>query len=116
VNVLLPALLLFLFGNLAAGLWRVHRGPTAADRMLSALLIGSTSVAVVLLLAEWQQLAALRVAALLVVMLAAVLSIAFAAIAQGARTSAPAGTPRDAPQGAQARPPTSPLADPAAER
>jgi multicomponent Na+:H+ antiporter subunit F len=51
--------------------------------MLSALLIGSTSVAAVLLLAEWQQLPALRVASLLFVMLAAVISIAYAAIAQG---------------------------------
>jgi multicomponent Na+:H+ antiporter subunit F len=83
MNVLLPALLLFLFANLAAGLWRVHRGPTAADRMQSALLLGSTSVAAVLAMAEWQQLAWLRVAALLVVMLAAVISIAYAAVAQG---------------------------------
>jgi multicomponent Na+:H+ antiporter subunit F len=82
VNVLLPALLLFLFANLAAGLWRVHRGPTAADRMQSALLLGSTNVAAVLVMAEWQQLAWLRVAALLVVMLAAVISIAYAAVAQ----------------------------------
>jgi len=95
VTVLLPALLLFLFGNLVAGLWRVHRGPTAADRMLSALLLGSTSVAAVLLLAEWQQQPALRVAALLVVMLAAVISIAYAAIAQGAPAGAPVGTQVD---------------------
>jgi len=95
VTVLLPALLLFLFGNLVAGLWRVHRGPTAADRMLSALLLGSTSVAAVLLLAEWQQQPALRVAALLVAMLAAVISIAYAAIAQGAPAGAPVGTQVD---------------------
>jgi multicomponent Na+:H+ antiporter subunit F len=104
VNVLLPALLLFLFANLAAGLWRVHRGPTAADRMLSALLIGSTSVAAVLVLAEWQRLDALRVAALLIVMLAATISIAYAAIAQG---SAP---------GSDARATSVGLDDAAAER
>jgi multicomponent Na+:H+ antiporter subunit F len=92
VNVLLPALLLFLFANLAAGLWRVHRGPTAADRMQSALLLGSTSVAVVLVMAEWQQVAWLRVAALLVVMLAAVISIAYAAVAQGLADGATDGT------------------------
>jgi multicomponent Na+:H+ antiporter subunit F len=89
LSVLLPALLLFLFANLAAGLWRVHRGPTAADRMQSALLLGSTSVAAVLLMAEWQQVAWLRVAALLVVMLAAVISIAYAAVAQGLAGGAP---------------------------
>lgn len=87
MSLLLPALLLFLLANLFAGLWRVHRGPTAADRMLSALLIGSTSVAAVLVLAEWQQLPALRVASLLVVMLAAVISIAYAAIAQASSGS-----------------------------
>jgi len=91
--MVLPALLLFLLGNLFAGLWRVHRGPTAADRMLSALLIGSTSVAAVLVLAEWQQLPALRVASLLVVMLAAVISIAFAAISQAAGASDTAPDP-----------------------
>ncbi|MFN2321717.1 MAG: pH regulation protein F [Trueperaceae bacterium] len=87
MSVLLPALLLFLLANLFAGLWRVHRGPTSADRTLSVLLIGSTSVAAVLVLAEWQQMPALRVASLLVVMLAAVISIAYAAIAQNSRGS-----------------------------
>lgn len=83
LDLLLPALLLFLLVNLLAGLWRVHTGPTAADRMLSALLFGSTTVAALLVLAEWQQLPALRVAALIFVMLAAVISIAYVAIAQG---------------------------------
>lgn len=44
--------------------------------MLSALLLGSTSVAAMLLLAEWQQ-PTLRVAALLFVMLAAVIGGGF---------------------------------------
>jgi len=82
VNALLGFLLLFLLGNLFAGFWRVNRGPTPADRMLSALLIGSTSVAAVLLLAEWQAQPALRVAALVIVLLAAVISIAYAASAE----------------------------------
>lgn len=83
MSLLLPALLLFLLANLLAGLWRVHAGPTAADRMLSALLFGSTTVAALLVLAEWQQMPALRVAALIFVMLAAVISIAFVEITQG---------------------------------
>jgi multicomponent Na+:H+ antiporter subunit F len=83
VSLLLPAMLLFLLVNLAAGLWRVYRGPTAADRMLSALLFGATTVAVLLLMAEWQQTPALRLVALIFVMLAAVISIAYVAIAQG---------------------------------
>ena len=83
MSLLLPAMLLFLLANLAAGLWRVYLGPSAADRMLSALLFGATTVAALLLLAEWQQEPALRIVALIFVMLAAVISIAYVAIAQG---------------------------------
>ena len=74
---LLPTIILFLLGNLIAGLWRVWRGPSDADRMLSALLFGSTSVAVLILLAEWLGVPALRIAALLVVMLATILTITY---------------------------------------
>lgn len=81
--MLLPAIVLFLIVNLLAGLWRVYRGPTAADRMLSALLFGSTTVAVLLVLADWQQLPALQIAAMIFAMLAAIISIAFVAIQTG---------------------------------
>jgi multicomponent Na+:H+ antiporter subunit F len=74
---LLPFVILFLLGNLAAGLWRVLRGPSAVDRMLAALLFGTTTVAVLLLLAEWSQQPALRDVALLFVLLATILSVAF---------------------------------------
>jgi multicomponent Na+:H+ antiporter subunit F len=87
MNMLLPALLLFLLANLAAGLWRVYSGPTAADRMLSALLFGATTVAALLLLAEWQQVPALRIVALIFVTLAAVISIAYVAISEGLASS-----------------------------
>jgi multicomponent Na+:H+ antiporter subunit F len=91
MSTLLSALTVVLIVTLFVGVWRVQRGPTAADRMLSALLIGSTAVATLLLLAQLQQEPALRVAALLVVMLAAIVSIAYAAIAQtpGAPTPEP---------------------------
>lgn len=88
MSVLLPALLVFLLLNLAAGLWRVYLGPSAADRMLSALLFGATTVAALLILAEWQQQPALRVAALLFVMLAAVTSVAYVAITRSGGTAA----------------------------
>lgn len=68
---------LFLALNLAAGLLRVYWGPTAADRMLAALLFGSTTVAMLLLLAEVLAMGALRDVALLFVMLAAIISVAF---------------------------------------
>jgi multicomponent Na+:H+ antiporter subunit F len=41
----------FLLFNIALGLIRVWRGPTAADRMLAAQLFGTTGIAIVLLLA-----------------------------------------------------------------
>mgnify|MGYP003676816280 CR=1 FL=1 len=37
-------LALFLLLSLVAGMWRVLRGPTAADRMLAAYEIGGCSV------------------------------------------------------------------------
>jgi multicomponent Na+:H+ antiporter subunit F len=75
--MLLPYAVLFLLINLAAGLWRVLRGPGTVDRMLAVLLFGTTTVAILLLLAELQQLPALRDVALLFVLLAAIISIAF---------------------------------------
>jgi len=67
----------FLLANLAAGLWRVMRGPTAADRMLAAQLFGTTAVAVLLLLAEAMGDASLRDIALVFALLAAVAAVAF---------------------------------------
>jgi len=70
-------LALFLLLNLVAGMWRVLRGPTAADRMLAAQLFGTTSVAVLLVLAQATDQAALRDVALVFALLAAVTAIAF---------------------------------------
>lgn len=92
--MLLPTLVLFLILNLLAGLWRIYQGPTSADRMLSALLFGSTTVAILLLLAEWQQIPALQVAALILAMLAAVISLVFVATQQSARGAADDGAQR----------------------
>lgn len=52
MNGFYAALALFLVLNIAAGLVRVFRGPTAADRMLAVQLFGTTGVAVLLILAE----------------------------------------------------------------
>ena len=80
VETLDLAIALFLLLNLLAGLGRVHHGPGAADRMLAALLFGTTTVAVLLLLAEAMALPALRDVALLLVLLAAILAVAFTRI------------------------------------
>ncbi|MGF1640081.1 MAG: monovalent cation/H+ antiporter complex subunit F [Rhodospirillales bacterium] len=80
MELALPLAVLFLLLCLGAGLWQIARGPTAADRMLAALLFGSTTVAILLLLAEWMAQPALRDVALLFVLLAAIISVAFIAL------------------------------------
>lgn len=75
----LPLVLaVFLLANLLVALVRVVRGPTHADRLLAALLLGSTGVAVLLLLAEVQAAPALADVALVFALLAAVTGVAFA--------------------------------------
>ncbi len=71
------ALALFLMLNLGVGMWRILRGPTAADRMLAAQLFGTTAVAVLLLLAQATGNAAVRDVAVLFALLAAVTAVAF---------------------------------------
>jgi multicomponent Na+:H+ antiporter subunit F len=75
----LPMLVaLFLLANLLAALIRVARGPTAADRLLAALLFGTTGVAVLLLLAYAGGGPGLVDAALVIAVLAAIAGAAFA--------------------------------------
>jgi len=71
------ALALFLLLNLFAGMWRVLRGPTTADRMLAAQLFGTTAVAILLLLAQATESMALRDVALVFALLTAVTAVAF---------------------------------------
>jgi len=77
MQILYLALALFLLVNLGAGMWRILRGPTAADRMLAAQLFGTTVVAMLLLLAQATGNAALRDVALVFALLAAVTAVAF---------------------------------------
>lgn len=77
MTALLAAFTVFLLLNLAAGLARAWRGPTAHDRIAAALLFGSTTVAILLVLAELQAEPALRDVALLFVLLAAIVAVAF---------------------------------------
>lgn len=76
-ELLLP-LALFLLLNLVVALMRAARGPTPADRMLTALLFGSTGVGVLALLAQAMHLPALVDVALTLALLAAIAGIAFA--------------------------------------
>lgn len=71
------AVSVFLLINIFAGLVRVLRGPTPADRMLSAQLFGTTGVAILLLLSEALSAPALRDVALVLALLSAVAVAAF---------------------------------------
>jgi len=77
MQTLYLGLALFLLLNLGAGMWRVLRGPSVADRMLAAQLFGTTGVAILLLLAQAYTNAALRDVALVFALLAAVTAVAF---------------------------------------
>lgn len=69
---------LVLLASMAAGLLRVARGPTSADRMLAALLLGTTGVAILILLSQALALEAAADVALVFAVLAAVVGVAFA--------------------------------------
>ena len=71
--IMLAAVLLL---SIAAGLWRLVKGPTRADRMLAVQLFGTTGAAVLMLLAQGQNQPALIEAALVLAVLAAVISAA----------------------------------------
>jgi multicomponent Na+:H+ antiporter subunit F len=70
-------LAVFLLLNLVAGLARVWRGPTPADRMLAAQLFGTTGVAILALLAQATAQPALRDVALVLALLAAIANVIF---------------------------------------
>jgi multicomponent Na+:H+ antiporter subunit F len=77
MTTFLVAAAAFLLLNVMAGLVRVARGPTPADRMVAAQLLGTTGVAILLLLADALALRAVRDVALVFALLAAVLAVAF---------------------------------------
>ncbi|QEW07833.1 monovalent cation/H+ antiporter complex subunit F [Nitrincola iocasae] len=69
--------LTLLLTSLLIGALRVLRGPKLADRLLAAQLFGTTGVAVLLVLAELQQLNAARDTALILALLAMLATVAF---------------------------------------
>lgn len=68
---------LFLLANVVVALARVLRGPTAADRMLSGELMGTTAVAVLLLLYGATGIDAIIDVALVFAILAAMAVVTF---------------------------------------
>lgn len=77
---------LVLLGSIAASLLRVHFGPTRADRMMGAQLVGTGGVSIALLLAGTTRDASMVDVALILALLASFAAVAFvkAASADGA--------------------------------
>ncbi len=92
---LLETVALLLLLTLALGLIRIWRGPTIADRMLAAQLFGTTGVGLLLVLAELQQMPALRDVALVLALLAVMAVLAF--VARVWRREPEDGTEEDPP-------------------
>ncbi len=77
MNIIYTGLVVFLFLNLIAGIWRLAYGPTNEDRILASQLFGTIAIIILLLLSQINGHAALRNIALLFASLAAVTAIAF---------------------------------------
>lgn len=76
----LGAILFVLLASLLAGVWRVIRGPSEPDRMLSAQLLGTAAVAIFVVLSGVMEMTALLDVALVLALLAAVTLVAFVAL------------------------------------
>lgn len=74
------AILFVLLASLLAGVWRVIRGPSQPDRMLSAQLLGTAAVAIFVILSRVMDMPALLDVALVLALLAAVTLVAFVAL------------------------------------
>lgn len=66
-----------LFATFLAGLVRVERGPTRADRMLAAQLFGTSSTGILILLSQALDMPSLLDVALSFALLSAVAAVAF---------------------------------------
>lgn len=77
MNTFYVSLALILLLSVAAGLLRILRGPTAADRMMVAQLFGTCGVAILLLLARGFAALIVEDVALVFALLAALSTVAF---------------------------------------
>jgi multicomponent Na+:H+ antiporter subunit F len=81
--VFLSVAAVLLLGTFGAGVVRILRGPTRADRMMAAQLFGTTGVAVILLISRVHDSRALVDVALVLALLAVVTAVAFVRRAAG---------------------------------
>lgn len=72
----------FVLAMVALGLVRITRGPSVADRIMAAQLLGTGGVAVLLLLSQAIPMPGVEDVALVLAVLAAFISVAFAKAAR----------------------------------
>jgi multicomponent Na+:H+ antiporter subunit F len=84
--MILPLIALLLLLIALCGLHRIVAGPTAADRMLAVQLLGTTSVAILIVLALATGQTALFHVALVLAVLAAIALVTFVANTRRANT------------------------------
>ena len=77
MNTLLALIAVLLLLALVGGLWRVVVGPTAADRLVAAQLLGTLGIGILLLSAQLTGEPAGRDAALLMAVLSLVATMTF---------------------------------------
>lgn len=77
MTALLEVLILLLLVTLIAGMWRVVTGPTAADRIAAAQVLGTLGIGILLLTARLTGEPGVRDAALLMALLSLVATMAF---------------------------------------
>lgn len=79
---------IFLLLNIGAGLVRILRGPTPADRLLAVQLFGTTGTAILILLSMEANNDAYKNVALAFALLAGILGVAFTRYGQAQRPAA----------------------------
>jgi multicomponent Na+:H+ antiporter subunit F len=83
MKMTLEILAIALIASVALGIYRIERGPTAADRMLAPMLFGTSGTALTLLLAEIEGIHSLYDMALVFALLGALTTVAFVKRAWG---------------------------------
>ena len=81
---IIELLAVIIIATVALGLYRIERGPTGADRMLSSMLFGTSGIALTLVLGVVADMPSLLDMALVFAILGSITTVAFVKRAWGA--------------------------------
>ncbi|MBN2839739.1 MAG: pH regulation protein F [Coriobacteriia bacterium] len=84
MTTITEALAVVIIATVALGLYRIERGPTSADRMLSSMLFGTSGIALTLVLSAVSDTPSLLDMALVFAILTSITTVAFVKRAWGA--------------------------------